>query len=646
MRCLLPFLAACSLSTAPTQAPPPPGVAALAVGPILPGERTALTVHGAPANQQVAFLFGTNEAPGLCPPPLNGTCLGITNHQVLGFATANSQGIAELSVPVPASVPNGFTGYFQAGWLTAGPAVLTDVKTRTAGIDDPDLLLTEIVVAPTNGEFIEVYNPSSLPADLSNVWIADNNTAYQLPLDDGAPSSSDFRVRFPDGATLGAGETVVVALEGADFFLGAYGFLPDYDVDPSDPAAPAMVGDFTGLAGLSNGDEVVHLFRWDGASDAVVDLDYLLYGNDDEALDRTGVIVGTHTYLPDTPSALQAFAEAPSAGESLHRCVLDESSQQSDGNGFGGTDETSEALDTTWSVLDRVTPGEITDCDATPLTVTDLDFDLPFTASLPAGTYVYDDAAAFQAAFGVAAPASVDWSTERVAIHSVGAAPWPGSRPDITAASFSGGMVELTVTENSPGNGCQTLDWTPTTFRAVTLSAPPAAITGVTADTTANTFDCAADGLADDWDCSHSQLCAPNAICSSLTLWEPGYCREIDTSGRFNGAGNLAISPNASSSQTLTISGLASVPEDVIVTLDIIHPDPSQLRITLLNLYDTPSMVWDQEDAGGANLSISRPIWTPSDEDINGPWTLMVEDLGGNAGTVVSWDLEVTSRYD
>ena len=205
------------------------------------------------------------------------------------------------------------------------------------------LVISEIVVSPTAAEMVEIYNPSGSTVPLSNVWLADYDTYYLLTVGGGVPSSTDFRVTFPAGATIAPGGFVVVSLESASGFLSAYGMPPNFDLDAADAGAPAMLGTYTGSSGLTNGDEMLVLFEWDNSSDLVIDLDYLVWGNTSDAADKTGVTVGASTYAPDTPIGAQAVATSPGDGKSLHRCDTAESTEmKTGGNGSSGHDETSE----------------------------------------------------------------------------------------------------------------------------------------------------------------------------------------------------------------------------------------------------------------------------------------------------------------
>jgi len=239
----------------------------------------------------------------------------------------------------------------------------------------PHLLLTEIVVTPTEGEFIEIYNPGDAPMDLSNVYLTDATYAtagdyyYKIVtgVHAGGEHDSDFHVRFPDGATIAPGEYQTIAVQGSGAFVGTYGATPSYELreDGGSPDAvpdmrPAFAGSIGSVPGLSNDGEVVILYTWDGQSDLVTDLDYALWGDKAEAVDKTGVTVdgpdadaGASAYLPDTAIHAQAIlgsGGAPHAyGNSVQRQDLSEGAEvKSGGNGAGGHNETSEPLNQTW----------------------------------------------------------------------------------------------------------------------------------------------------------------------------------------------------------------------------------------------------------------------------------------------------------
>jgi endonuclease I len=239
-----------------------------------------------------------------------------------------------------------------------------------AGLED--LIISEIVVTPTNAEFIEIHNKGLTNLDLTNVYLTDatfsngNTYYYQLVTGGGGGGGfADFYSRFPNGASIAAGEYQTVALNGSADFLTAYGQQPTYEMfeDGVADAVPDMLEAVTGSiddlnSGLSDGGEVAVLLHWDGVSDLVQDLDYVVWGDKVEAIDKTGVAIDgpdggsdTSSYLADTAISSQtAIASgAHASGNSWQRIDMTEGAEaQTGGNGIAGSDETSENTDFTF----------------------------------------------------------------------------------------------------------------------------------------------------------------------------------------------------------------------------------------------------------------------------------------------------------
>ena len=243
------------------------------------------------------------------------------------------------------------------------------------------LLLTEIAVTPTGGEFIEIHNTTGAEIDLSGVYLTDATFAagstyyYNLPTGSNAGGGgfSDFTATFGTGATIAAGAYVTVALNGSEAFFAEYGFDPDYELFEDGGSADgvadmeeAFAGSISGQGGLTDSGEMVSLFYWDGESDLVTDLDYVVWGDKVEAVDKTGVSIdgpdadGDATaYQDDTAIADQQVVStgAHGGGDSFQRIDLTEGTEtQTGGNGAGGADETSENLSETWTIA-TATPG-------------------------------------------------------------------------------------------------------------------------------------------------------------------------------------------------------------------------------------------------------------------------------------------------
>ena len=143
--------------------------------------------------------------------------------------------------------------------------------------------------------------------------------------------------------------------------------------------------------------------------------------------------------------------------------------------------------------------------------------------------------------------------------------------------------------------------------------------------------------------------CGDDLVCSGFTVFGVGECRPAWMADNYGQAPNAALPPPASSATfTVPVAGLASVPEDIIVTVDLEGADPAGLRLVLSDPQGTESHLWDGPAAGGAAMptellaldGISR------DDNVNGTWTLHVENVSSPAGTLVTWNLYVSSRFD
>ena len=294
-----------------------------------------------------------------------------------------------INVPSPTIDSVGFTGtasaqimtldytvYFTGGGTAVG--VLTFYKQSTSKI-----LISEFVVTPTEGEFVEIYNPNPDAVDLSDYYLTDATFAggdtyyYQIVEGGGGGGGfADFHARFPDGALIQPGEYQTIAFPGDSTFFVEYGVMPTYELFEDGFANPAdapdmreaVAGSINMQGGLTNGDEVIILYSWDGFSDLVTDVDYVIYddagASPNEAVDKTGVSIdgpdaGTDAtqYLDDTPTANQLPAPSPAEGFSTHRIDFTEGAQVSTGgNGVTGADETSEDLNNTFTDNSVPTP--------------------------------------------------------------------------------------------------------------------------------------------------------------------------------------------------------------------------------------------------------------------------------------------------
>lgn len=221
------------------------------------------------------------------------------------------------------------------------------------------LLLSQLVSSPSAAELVAIHNPNAFAVDLGDYYLSDTNAYYAVTTGDSVVDASDFVARFPAGATIAAGATRYVSINGAANYEAVYLVQPDFELVATDAAVADMRAAYTGsisaTAGLTNAGEPVMLFYWDGASDLVVDVDYVYYGTTQgasPAVNKTGIMVGQSTYLADTADAtgLHAPISATTPNFSCRRDFAETGQVASGGNGVGGTDQTSEPNATTWEV--------------------------------------------------------------------------------------------------------------------------------------------------------------------------------------------------------------------------------------------------------------------------------------------------------
>jgi len=266
------------------------------------------------------------------------------------------------------------------------PMGIDNISVKGETSDVLPLLLNEITVTPTAGEFIEIYNPNSSSVDLSNIFLTDatfagSNTFYYNIVtgnNAGGGDFGDFLARFPSGASIAPGEYQTVAISGSDAYNETYGINPTYELfedgvtaDEVPDMLEGLPGSINNQGGLSNSGEVAILFYWDGENDLVTDLDYVLWGDTNEAVDKTGISIDgpdaddtPSSYTDETPVIDQDVVSASSHanGNSFQRQDLSEGNQTSGtGNGVNGDDHTSENLLETWC-SSPLTAGSENDC--------------------------------------------------------------------------------------------------------------------------------------------------------------------------------------------------------------------------------------------------------------------------------------------
>tara|TARA_B100002052_G_scaffold296354_1_gene324591 strand:- start:1366 stop:3159 length:1794 start_codon:yes stop_codon:yes gene_type:complete len=229
--------------------------------------------------------------------------------------------------------------------------------------DTNHLVFTRVTIQPTEAEFIAIYNPTGEPIDLSDYYITDatksNTGDYYYNITQGSDywssNFSDFIARFPDSYSIESEQTIILGLHNSETFNSYYGY--DADLNLFEDMRNAIDGETTISLGsafvnqniLGDDAEMLMLFRWDGISDLVEDVDYFIWGNTNEAINKTGIA----SYLSDTPIENQIPYYSHGQDSTFVRIAIDSEGDEisSGGNGITGHDETSEDFLSTWNVI-------------------------------------------------------------------------------------------------------------------------------------------------------------------------------------------------------------------------------------------------------------------------------------------------------
>jgi hypothetical protein len=229
------------------------------------------------------------------------------------------------------------------------------------------LLLTEVVLQLSVGEFVEIANPNAQPVDLSTYYLSDAGNYFRIPGGPPVVDPADFIARFPAGSSIPGKGVITVALDTTAAFTATYGAAPTFALSGGTMTVVAS----NGVPGLTNTGELVALFRWDGTSDLVKDVDIVLAGvptAGNGLVDKSGVTLDgpdadvTSTAYKTDARTLTAQPTAPASGKSTKRTALEagHETQSGAGNGLTGDDETSENTAMTWdTTFTNPTPGTI-----------------------------------------------------------------------------------------------------------------------------------------------------------------------------------------------------------------------------------------------------------------------------------------------
>lgn len=147
--------------------------------------------------------------------------------------------------------------------------------------------------------------------------------------------------------------------------------------------------------------------------------------------------------------------------------------------------------------------------------------------------------------------------------------------------------------------------------------------------------------------CKEYEPCQEGLTCMGVTVYDGnGYCREADAMAVREVTVNETIPSGGTLTKSIVINTLRTVPEDVVIDLDIDHPRKEDLTVVLTAASNTSTTLWAGGDANPPSY-ITETWGIERDNEVNGTWTVTITDNGqGVAGHFNGFTLTVTSRYD
>lgn len=306
------------------------------------------------------------------------------------------------------------------------------------------------------------------------------------------------------------------------------------------------------------------------------------------------------------------------------------------------------------------TTGETSESTTTGLAAFDVPFTVldpyavPLSSRVQPGWTVVTSAAEWDAQTGAPVPAGVSFPEQWLVYGSRGPQPFPGHDLVATSLTWDRGRLVVDGRAGSPGGDCETFQFTWPADTLLVIDALRVEVDEIDDQTVPEMISCAM-GAGEGASCDLATLCGAGLLCaglirSTVSSNSPGgLCLPQDHAGVFAG-GPVGIPGDGTPVEAgLPVAGLTSVDMDVVVWVELDHPDPSELVIELRNPDGNQVLVaslpTEPLHPGGVGIV---PLGFSGDESVNGTWWLVVTDtvVNGIGGGIMSWELEIMSRFD
>ena len=155
--------------------------------------------------------------------------------------------------------------------------------------------------------------------------------------------------------------------------------------------------------------------------------------------------------------------------------------------------------------------------------------------------------------------------------------------------------------------------------------------------------------------CGFEMFCEEGLLCAGMTFpgATQGNCRPLWMGATFTPPAHL-VQVNMPAETTteeifFVVNGLASVPEDIVLTLDASAvTNQNGLTIVLSDPNGSTATFYDGEATPTEAIASEKPMFgsISRDDTVNGKWSLRITNRGQAHGLITGFQLYITSRWD
>jgi hypothetical protein len=257
----------------------------------------------------------------------------------------------------------------------------------------------------------------------------------------------------------------------------------------------------------------------------------------------------------------------------------------------------------------------------------------------------FNDAAEFEAWAGTPAPPELAARTHDLIVRTGRPGPFPGTWGDVFDLEASNqGRVRARIVWSQADAGCGVFD-IPMPPAAAALIPPTPRQPRLQVSREDVDLRACTDGAAEGEACTREDLCAPGLRCHGLTRGATGACRPADSGGVYELPGGAIPEGGAGLVMPFDVGDPGGTDEDVLVQLELRHPRPADLRVTLENPAGAVATVMAGASYPSGEVVDIGVFGLPGGQAIRGTWTLTVlDEAPGQTGEIGIARVEIAAR--